>query len=101
MTELIDNPPPLPNTASLAMSGRSTEYVDGYEDGFDSGVAARQPEIDALRARIRAMEEQEPAAWAMLNKDGEVYDCIGLEEHDSHEGSYTTPLYTAPGAKNE
>lgn len=54
--------------------------------------------VKDLRAELAAMREQKPVAWAMLEADGKVYDCICTEEHDKYEGKYTVPLYAAPGA---
>lgn len=34
-----------------------------------------------------------PVAWAMSRNDGLVLDVICPDEHDSHEGEYTRPLY--------
>jgi hypothetical protein len=38
----------------------------------------------------------EPVAWGMTWKDGEIYDVISPEQHDKEEGDYTIPLYTHP-----
>lgn len=34
-----------------------------------------------------------PVAWAMSRPDGLVLDVICPDEHESHEGRYTRPLY--------
>lgn len=116
MTELIDSPPPL-SVAEIRRiyafvpyrdAETSVNYIDFANAvaaaAFARGVAARQPEIDALRARIRAMEEQEPVAWADPSSlhDLRTDRCSGImcgTRSNLHER--TVPLYTAPGAKNE
>ena len=52
-----------------------------------------------LRDAIQAAEKVEPVAWAMRRADGLVLDVICPDEHESHEGDYTMPLYAAPPAK--
>ena len=41
-------------------------------------------------------QQAEPVAWGMAQKDGLILDVICPEEHQSHEGEYTIPLYTTP-----
>ena len=36
----------------------------------------------------------EPVAWGMTWKDGEIYDVISPAQHAKEEGDYTVPLYT-------
>ena len=52
--------------------------------------------VDAIAALRTALAEQqaEPVAWGMAQKDGLILDVICPEEHQSHEGEYTIPLYT-------
>jgi hypothetical protein len=38
----------------------------------------------------------EPVAWGMPWKDGEIYDVISPAQHAKEEGAYTIPLYTSP-----
>lgn len=41
----------------------------------------------------------EPVAWGMRDKTtGLILDVICPDEHDSHEGDYTIPLYATPAA---
>lgn len=49
-------------------------------------------ENDALRARIEAMEKQEPVAW--MDRNGTLYNTV------SHVRASDKPLYLAPGAQN-
>ena len=64
-----------------------------YRDAIDDHGPKRQ----ALRAAIeQALTPGEPVAWAMKRKDGLLLDIITPEEHESYEGEYTVPLYTAP-----
>ena len=56
--------------------------------------------LTALSAAIEATEKQEPVAWGMKSLGGDfIIDCITPEEHESYEGAYTIPLYTAPPAQ--
>ena len=50
--------------------------------------------ITALRQAIAEAEKQEPVAWGMENKNGDILDVICPEEHAREEGGYTIPLYT-------
>jgi hypothetical protein len=71
-----------------------------------SNTAPPQPELEELGEIVPADEEQlkriaklvepEPVAWAMNRPDGLFLDIITPEEHESFEGEYTVPLYTAP-----
>jgi hypothetical protein len=36
----------------------------------------------------------EPVAWGMPRRDGQIVDVITPEEHERVEGGYTVPLYT-------
>ena len=38
----------------------------------------------------------EPVAWGMTWKDGEIYDVISPAQHAKEEGDYTIPLYAHP-----
>jgi hypothetical protein len=38
----------------------------------------------------------EPVAWGMTWKDGEIYDVISPAQHTKEEGDYTVPLYLHP-----
>ena len=40
--------------------------------------------------------KNEPVAWGMTWKDGEIYDVISPAQHAKEEGDYTIPLYTHP-----
>ena len=48
---------------------------------------------------LAALKSQQPVAWAMKREDGLVLDVICPDEHDSHEGEYTVPLFLAAGAQ--
>lgn len=52
----------------------------------------------ALEAEAKP-EPAEPVAWGMRDKTtGLILDVICPDEHESHEGDYTIPLYAAPAA---
>ena len=50
-------------------------------------------------AKLSQIKSQEPVAWAMKREDGLVLDVICPDEHDSHGGEYTVPLFLAAGAQ--
>lgn len=45
---------------------------------------------------LRQIAESQPVCWGWPASDGVVYDTIVPQEHQRHEGKYTTPLYTLP-----
>jgi hypothetical protein len=63
---------------------------------YGAQAPAVRETIAVLRQAIERAQKQEPVAWGMMNDDGVIYDCICPEEHDRHQGEYTTPLYTSP-----
>ena len=63
-------------------------------------------ENDELRAKIEAMERQEPVAWLHeTRRDSDVVTnavkCVWQRARPMSLASYTIPLYLAPGAKGE
>ena len=54
-------------------------------------------ERDALRAKIEAMEKQEPVAWCATDETGAVVEALGMNQ----SRRFDTALYLAPGAKGE
>ena len=68
-------------------------------------VEAAKAEIDALRAKIEAMERQEPSHWGctVLQSDGRWKEEVSREAPP--EGYFSIrdifPLYALPGAKGE
>lgn len=67
-------------------------------------IAHLQGRIDNLVAKVERLEGDaapaapaEPVAWGMRDKTtGLILDVICPDEHDSHAGDYTIPLYVAP-----
>lgn len=50
--------------------------------------------VSAAKVISAALAEPcEPIAWAIFEKDLNVYDCICNEEHSKHEGEYKRPLF--------
>lgn len=130
MTDIKDNPPPLPpyfygreaspNEKCLEIN----TVIQIRDESFARGVAAVWAEkdllveelqsalgewldanepggwIDELRTKLRTLEEQKPKAWGMPTIDGTICDCITPGEHSREEGWYTVPLYVAAGAKS-
>jgi hypothetical protein len=91
-TPLYTTPPN--ETASLAAQDLQTELeaTNRQVEILSDALAESRREVAALKA------VQEPVAWGMQNDDGQIYDCITPEQHASHEGEYTVPLYTTPPA---
>ena len=50
-----------------------------------------------LRAKIEAMERQEPVAWCATDETGTVIEALGM----NHSRRFDTPLYLTPGAQGE
>ena len=51
-------------------------------------------ERDALRAKIEAMEQQEPVAWCATDETGTVIEALGMNQ----SRRFDTALYLAQGA---
>ena len=83
-------------------------WVDGEPIGIthlysEVLVRQQQDEIEALeQSKDRLIKTlldvrgQQPVAWGMTWKDGEIYDVISPAQHDKEEGDYNIPLYTNP-----
>ena len=70
-----------------ALAASALRVAKGWED-----------KCDELRAKIEAMERQEPLCWAQIDELEEtVSGVLGFE----CPPYYTTPLYALPGAKGE
>jgi hypothetical protein len=54
-------------------------------------------ENDALRAKIKAMEKQEPVAWCATDETGTVVEALGMNQ----SRRFDTPLGFLPRAKGE
>jgi hypothetical protein len=61
-------------------------------------VKSHKLEIDELRAKLAALEGQEPVAYGCRSSDGVIRDCVGPDGVMSYETSYNIPLYLAAGA---
>ncbi len=64
--------------------------------GWETKCARLEQERDALRAKIEAMEKQEPVAW--ISSGGDVARSKAFMDE---VGFACAPLYLAPGAKGE
>jgi hypothetical protein len=87
--------------ALWALTCTGEEDDPGHRCGCCDDYVDRNGHVRAaLRAAIeQALTPGEPVAWAMKRKDGLLLDIITPEEHESYEGEYTVPLYTAPQPK--
>ena len=53
--------------------------------------------INTLRAKIKAMEKQEPVAWCATDETGTVVEALGMNQ----SRRFDTPLGVLPRAKGE
>ena len=58
-------------------------------------LEAAEKERDALRAKVEAMEKQEPVAWCATDETGTVIEALGMNQ----SRRFDTALYLAPGAQ--
>lgn len=75
-------------------------------DHFAAQTALMKKKYDALRAKIAAMEQQEPVAWLHeTRRDSDVVTSavkhVWQRARPMSLASYSIPLYLAPGAKGE
>ena len=63
----------------------------------EQAARAAYAECALLRARIEAMEKQEPVAWCATDQTGTVIEALGMNQ----SRRFDTALYLAPGAKGE
>jgi hypothetical protein len=89
-------------SADFAVASLKAER-DEYQQAADKMAMEHKVERDTLRqqlaeaqALIEASQKQTPCAFAMRRDDGLVLDVICPDEHESHEGEYTLPLYSTP-----
>ena len=74
--------------------------------GWETKCARLEQERDALRAKIDAMERQEPVAWLHESRrDSDVVTSavkhVWGKAATGSMAAYSIPLYLAPGAKGE
>lgn len=67
---------------------------DEYKVGSLEDAAAAQ--FNEKRDYQYELPFDQPVCYAMVNKDGSIYDVISCKEHDREEGEYTVPLYRHP-----
>ena len=60
-------------------------------------LEAAEKERDAMRAKVEAMENQQPVAWCATDETGTVIEALGMNQ----SRRFNTALYLAPGAKGE
>ena len=67
-----------------------------HPQGETPGVMLRAAdEIECLRAKIEAMERQEPVAWCATDETGTVVEALGMNQ----SRRFDTALYFAPAQK--
>ena len=70
----------------------------GYFEGCaEEYISASLNDVLALRAKVEAMEKQEPAAWCATDATGTAVEALGMNQ----SRRFDTALYLAPGAKGE
>ena len=62
---------------------------------FDHIFQHAREEIERLRSKIDAMENQEPVAWCATDETGTVVEALGMNQ----SRRFDTALYLAPGAQ--
>lgn len=76
-----------------------TDIVDRLNDSLSAGYSELRKEaaaeITRLRARIEAMEQQEPVAWCATDETGTVIEALGMNQSRRFDAA----LYLAPGAQ--
>lgn len=128
MSDIKDNPPPLPVShcdfglltpeqyrageaaafsrgvaaGQAAMQGEIERLTKGYERSLENGLALVR-ELDELRAKLRALEEQKPVGYASPGELRRITECRGqfASIHLQVVADNDTPLYLAAGAKHE
>lgn len=60
-------------------------------------LEAAEKERDALRAKVEAMEQQAPVAWAATDETCRIVEALSFNQ----SRRFDTPLYALPGAKGE
>ena len=75
-----------PNTASLALSGRDIDYINGYEAGFESAIEAAELALAAGTSPVSAMPTAdmdarpapEPTNWRNYGRADWDYDAAAM-----------------------
>ena len=85
----------LSNTPDSAKQAR--DMLPEYWSASCGDVARTVDENIKLRAKVEAMEKQEPVAWCATDETGTVIESLGMNQ----SRRFDTALYLAPGAKGE
>lgn len=98
----VDVDPPKPGEvfeaidAAIAMIER-LEATEKERDWNAERLEDAIEELTALRAKVEAMEKQEPVAWCATDETGTVIEALGMNQ----SRRFDTPLYLATGAQGE
>ena len=85
---------------SLAMYRKARDERDALRAALQHEadcVEAAKAEIEALCAKVEAMEKQEPVAWCTTDETGTFVEALGMNQ----SRRFDTALYLAPGAQGE
>ena len=95
---------PQPDTREIGEAvDAAIEMIDRLEAAEKSDAESiamyrkARDERDELRAKIEAMEKQEPVAWCATDETEAVVEALGMNK----SRRFDTALYLAPGAKGE
>ena len=69
----------------------------GYDLQKEQAIQEAIIEIRELRAKVEAMENQQPVAWCATDETGTVIEALGMNQ----SRRFDTALYRASGAKGE
>ena len=75
----------------------NVEYLSNLKQSYEEWIGELQDGRDALRAKIVAMERQEPVAWCTTDETGTFVEALGMNQ----SRRFDTALYLAPGAQGE
>lgn len=74
--------------------------TEAYQRGYATGQEESEKERDALRAKLEAMERQEPVAWMGRGpRDGRIEFSVDKPSPSVMRDFNMAPLYALPGAQ--
>lgn len=84
----------------------NVEYLGNLKKSYEELIGELQDGRDELRAKIEAMEKQEPVAWLHESRrDSDVVTSavkhVWQRARPMSLAAYSIPLYLAPGAQGE
>ena len=83
------------NPATISELLSRLEAAEKERDEFKRECFGHISDNSLLRAKIEAMEQQEPSAWCATDETETVVEALGMNQ----SRRFDTALYLAPGAK--